>query len=75
MKRLRQTLTMAGACILPLATACGDAPTGDDRGYTKAPLEEPGVFVEPESRTGMDAMGEPDLLIEPGAAEADSAAE
>jgi hypothetical protein len=39
--------------------ACGDAPTTDKRGYTKAPLENPGVFIEPEPVTEMSELGEP----------------
>lgn len=42
-----------------LVWACGDAPTDDPRGYTKAPLEEPGLTVEPEPTTEMSELGEP----------------
>lgn len=41
-----------GACVLLVALAgCGDAPTSDRRGYTKAPLEVLGVFIESETRS------------------------
>jgi hypothetical protein len=38
---------------------CGDADTNDNRGYTKAPLEEPGVLIKAESSSDMDALGTP----------------
>jgi len=54
--------------------ACGDANTGDDRGYTKAPLENPGVLIEAEGSSAMDSLGTPvvprDTLIEAEAAPA-----
>lgn len=31
-----------------LLAGCGDPPTSDHRGYTKAPLETPGIRVVPE---------------------------
>ena len=39
--------------------ACGDAETNDTRGYTKAPLEEPGMRISPEATGPMDGLGEP----------------
>lgn len=56
----------AGVGLLALlgVSACGDAPTTDDRGYTKAPLEDPGAFISPEEPTAMDALGDPDALGE-----------
>ncbi len=50
-----------GLLVLGLVWACGDAPTPDDRGYTKAPLEEPGLRVQPEVPTDMARHGEPKL--------------
>lgn len=54
-------------CLLALAgsAGCGDGPTDDTRGYTKAPLEDPGVFISPEAPTVMDALGDPDDLALP----------
>lgn len=46
-------LSLAGAL-----GACGDAPTSDTRGYTKAPLEKAGVFPKPEVRSPVAAFGE-----------------
>lgn len=41
-----------GACVLLVVLAgCGDAPTSDRRGYTKAPLEVLGVFIQSETRS------------------------
>jgi hypothetical protein len=53
-------LVMVGIVMV----GCGDPQTGDDRGYTKAPLEEPGLVIEGEAASPMEALGEPDLLNE-----------
>ena len=46
-----------GACASLLTVAgCGDAPTTDDRGFTKAPLEHIGVFIQAESRSDVRAF-------------------
>ena len=40
--------------------ACGDQATTDEgRGYTKAPLEDPNLFIEPEGVTEMARLNEP----------------
>ncbi|HSM36905.1 MAG TPA: hypothetical protein VK837_10950 [Longimicrobiales bacterium] len=53
-------------------TACGDAPTNDDRQwYTKAPLEEPGLTITAEEPSEMAELGEPDIYGR-GAPEAES---
>ncbi len=36
--------------------ACGDPETDDDRGYTKAPLENPGLLIDGEDATAMAAV-------------------
>ena len=41
------------------AAGCGDAGTPDDRGYTKAPLEDPGYTIEAEETTEMSELGAP----------------
>jgi len=41
--------------------ACGDAPTTDNRGYTKAPLERANVIIKPEGSSAMDSLGTPIL--------------
>jgi mono/diheme cytochrome c family protein len=38
-------------------TACGDPATNDDRGYTKAPLEDPGLLVSGEAASPMAELG------------------
>src|SRR5690606_32346842 len=43
-------VTMISAAALVLA-ACGDVPTEDRRGYTKAPLEDPGLTITSEGKT------------------------
>lgn len=56
------------------ALACGDPATEDDRGYTKAPLETPGLLVRGEDVSGMRSLSRtnlprPDLPREETAAE------
>jgi hypothetical protein len=46
--------------LAPLAlAACGDPPTDDRRGYTKAPLERPGPLIRGEEPSEMAELGEP----------------
>jgi hypothetical protein len=48
---------VVGACASILAVAgCGDPPTTDDRGFTKAPLEHIGVFIRAETRSDVRAF-------------------
>lgn len=57
---MREWLRRASPLVVLFAVAaCGDADTGDPRGYTKAPLEEPGVIIKPEKATEMDELGDP----------------
>lgn len=69
----RVPVVLAG---LTLLLGCGDGETNDRRGYTKAPLERPGVTIDAEARTEMNRLGQPNLpraeWLEPPAA--DSAA-
>lgn len=51
---------VAGALLAAL-TACGDPETSDRRGYTKAPLEQPGILIAGEEPTVMGRMNEPTL--------------
>lgn len=44
-----------------VAVACGDPATSDDRGYTKAPLENPGLLVGGEDISAMSGLGRPNL--------------
>jgi len=46
--------------LIPLA-ACGDPPSSDPRGYTKAPLEKAGPFVRGEVRADVARFGRPNL--------------
>lgn len=43
------------------ALACGDPDTNDRRGYTKAPLENPGLLVGGEDASEMAGMNRPNL--------------
>ena len=47
------------AVALISAGACGDNDTNDNRGYTKAPLEEPTVLIKGEEPGPMAALGDP----------------
>jgi mono/diheme cytochrome c family protein len=50
-----------GALVVT-AVACGDPATEDARGYTKAPLEKPGLVVGGEPESAMDVA----VTLEPG---------
>jgi mono/diheme cytochrome c family protein len=50
------------ALVMALA-ACGDPATEDARGYTKAPLEEPGLLISGEPDAG---LGTARIPLEPG---------
>lgn len=57
-------MRMAGAAMLVLATAaCGDPGSTDDRGYTKAPLERPGLLISGERPGDMAAYGSPNRVV------------
>lgn len=49
------------AALMLGVLACGDPDTNDRRGYTKAPLENPGIIVGGEDASPMVALGQPDL--------------
>lgn len=51
---------MIGALALAVL-ACGDPATEDNRGYTKAPLETPGLLVRGEDASGMEGLSRPNL--------------
>jgi mono/diheme cytochrome c family protein len=53
---------LLGMLVLMLVS-CGDPATGDERGYTKAPLETPGLLVagEPQSAVQVKDTPEPGL--------------
>jgi hypothetical protein len=47
--------------VLLCAAACGDPPTEDRRGYTKAPLENPGLIIRSDEHHPMREFGRPVL--------------
>jgi mono/diheme cytochrome c family protein len=49
---------LAGSLI-----ACGDPPTTDDRGYTKAPLENPQPLITGERPGEMARYGQPNRVV------------
>lgn len=76
MPRLNWHGVVACTALMGLA-ACGDAPTNDHRGYTKAPLEHIGVFIRPELRSDVHefaVLNLPESTPLPAPAPADSAA-
>jgi mono/diheme cytochrome c family protein len=58
----RSTRTAGLALVLVLA-ACGDPDTTDDRGYTKAPLENPSVLISGEPTGEMARYGNPNRVV------------
>jgi len=50
---------VALASLTAALGACGDAPTSDHRGYTKAPLERPGIRITPEQPTSYRQFAHP----------------
>jgi hypothetical protein len=53
--------TCAAILLVGVFAACGDPETNDDRGYTKAPLENPTLLIEGEEPSAMREYGEPKL--------------
>lgn len=58
---MRKTIILAAVAL----AACGDPETNDDRGYTKAPLENATVLVQGEPESAMDKLGDPLLPAAP----------
>ena len=60
--------------LLFIVAGCGDPETDDERGYTKAPLENPGLRIESADEHALRQFGRPNLPvareIEPTAATA-----
>lgn len=74
LERWWRTRRGAVPLVLVLAlNACGDAPSDDNRGYTKAPLENPGLTIESETPTPMASLGDPILRPPARVASEDSA--
>lgn len=49
--------------LLVIVGGCGDPTTDDDRGYTKAPLENPGLIIESADEHALREFGRPDLPV------------
>ncbi|MGH7465501.1 MAG: hypothetical protein ACREK1_10025, partial [Longimicrobiales bacterium] len=58
----RWTRTTGAALIVLAAAACGDPDTPDNRGYTKAPLEKPGILISGEGPGDMSRYGAPNRV-------------
>ena len=70
---MRAVMRWTAVAVLIVA-GCGDGETRDSRGYTKAPLETPGVLIDAERRSEMARLGTPNVPTgEAIAAPADSA--
>nr|PZN89844.1 MAG: hypothetical protein DIU52_10995 [bacterium] len=61
MRRVKATKAMTILAAALFVAACGDAPTTDRRGYTKAPLEDPGLRIKSEPTTPMAEYAKPQL--------------
>ena len=59
----RSASTAGALLIVVAAVACGDPETTDDRGYTKAPLENPGVLIGGERPGTMSDYGSPNRVV------------
>ena len=59
----RWTRAACATLMVLAAGACGDPETTDDRGYTKAPLEKPGVLVTGERPGDMSSYGSPNRVV------------
>jgi mono/diheme cytochrome c family protein len=57
--RLRVATLVISMFVAGSAAACGDPDTADRRGYTKAPLERPGLLVRGEGASAMRDLGSP----------------
>ena len=58
----RWARTSAAVMIVAVA-ACGDPETTDDRGYTKAPLEDPSLLIDGERASEMSEYGSPNRVV------------
>ena len=56
---MKPTSWIVTSALIITAAACGDPPTSDTRGYTKAPLERPALMVGAEEAGPMRQFGEP----------------
>lgn len=63
MKLHFRTLRGTAALLALSAVACGDPNTTDNRGYTKAPLENPTVLIGGEEPGEMAGYGTPNRVI------------
>jgi len=74
MRRVKATNAMTILAAALVVAACGDAPTNDHRGYTKAPLENPGLRIQSEQKAQVAEFAQPQrpevVEIPPPAADA-----
>ena len=59
----RWARTAGAVLVVAAAGACGDPGTTDGRGYTKAPLEDPGVLIGGEHAGEMARYGSPNRVV------------
>jgi hypothetical protein len=52
-----------GLLAILMISACGDPPTEDHRGYTKAPLERPGLIIRSGEVHPLEEYGRPILPV------------
>lgn len=59
----RAACTASALLVVVTASACGDPESTDHRGYTKAPLEKPGLLISGERRGTMADYGSPNRVV------------
>lgn len=69
---MRNVVRLASSVALVMAAGCGDGETSDSRGYTKAPLETPGLSIRAEPMSEMNRLGVPNRPNGEAATVADS---
>lgn len=57
-----RAICLAGFVLALGSTGCGAPSSSDQRGYTKAPLEQPGVFVKTPPPDPMRSLGDHPIL-------------
>ena len=59
----RWSRTAGAALTILVIASCGDPDSTDDRGYTKAPLEDPSVLIDGEEPSVMAEYGSPNRVV------------
>jgi hypothetical protein len=60
---MRRRFVCLAFCAVALLLGCGDPATTDRRGYTKAPLERPGLVIRSAEHHDLRRFGRPQLPV------------